>query len=75
MEFYRIYYINAKGETAGFSNFMALNDTLACEHAVTVMTKSEWPGAEVWENRRRVHCVGLERSVMGPLQSRPSLTH
>ena len=73
MEFYRIYYINAKGETAGFTTFMAHNDTLACKHALTIMAKCKWPGAEVWECGRRVHCAGVVRSAKGPPDSAQAL--
>jgi hypothetical protein len=68
MKYYRIFYINAKGETAGFTTFMALNDTLACKHALSIMAKCKWPGAEVWESGaevwRPVHCAGVARSGM-----------
>jgi hypothetical protein len=58
MEFYRVYHIDAKGATAALTNFMAANDTLACEHASRIMAESEWPGIELWESMRRVHCYG-----------------
>jgi hypothetical protein len=66
MEFYRVYHIDAKGETASLTNYMALNDALACEHALTLMAESRWPGAEVWEGGRRLHCAGVGRFAMGP---------
>ena len=66
VEFYRVYHIDAAGETASFTNFMALNDELACEHALALMAKSRWPGAEVWERLRRLHCAGVARFAMGP---------
>ena len=66
MEFYRVYHIDAKGETASLTNFMALNDALACERALVLMAQSRWPGAEVWESLRRVHCAGVSRFAMGP---------
>jgi hypothetical protein len=65
MEFYRVYHIDAKGGTAGLTNFMALNDALACKHAVAIMAQSKWPGAEVWEGGRRIHCAGVGRCAMG----------
>jgi hypothetical protein len=73
MLYYRIFYINAKGETAGFTTFMALNDTLACEHALTIMAKCNWSGAEVWECGRQVHCAGVARSGMDPPDSAQAL--
>jgi hypothetical protein len=69
MKYYRIFYINAKGETAGFTTFMALNDTLACDRALSIMAKCKWSGAEVWECGRQVHCAGVARSGMGPPDS------
>jgi hypothetical protein len=66
MEFYRVYHITSKGETASLTNFMALNDVLACEHAIAIMAKSKWPGAEVWKGGRRVHCAGVAPLAMGP---------
>ena len=64
MKYYRIFYINAKGETGGFTTYMALNDTLACKHALTIMAKCKWSGAEVWNCGRQVQCAGIARSGM-----------
>ena len=64
-----LYHIDAKGETASLTNFMALDDARACEHALALMAESRWPGAEVWERLRRVHCAGVGRFAMGPPES------
>jgi hypothetical protein len=43
MKFYRVYHIDAKGETAGLTNFMALNDAVACEESLGLMAKANGP--------------------------------
>ena len=59
--FYRVYHIDAKGGAAALHNFRAPDDTLACELAGVMMAKSKWPGIELWESMRRVHCKGVTR--------------
>ena len=61
MKFYRVYHIDAKGEAAGLTNFRTTSDALACEKALAIMTASRWPGIELWERGRQVHCKGITR--------------
>jgi hypothetical protein len=63
--FYRAYQIDAKGETAALRNFMAPNDALACERAGEILAEGKWPGIEVWESARQVHCNGVTRLSAG----------
>jgi hypothetical protein len=63
--FYHVYHIDAKDETTGLTNFRAAGDALACENAVALMTAGKWPGAELWERGRQVHCAGLIRVAAG----------
>jgi hypothetical protein len=63
--FYRVYHINAKGETADLHNFRATDDVLACELAGIMMAESKWPGIELWERARQVHCKGMTRFAAG----------
>ena len=64
MEFYRVYHMDAKGRTAALTNFLAANDTLACERASVLMAESRWPGIELWESMRQVDCVGVTRGTV-----------
>jgi hypothetical protein len=66
MKFYQAYHLDAKGETASLTNFMAANDADACENALVVLGNSKWPGLELRECGRHVHCAGVARSSMGP---------
>lgn len=63
MEFYRVYHIDAKGGTAALTNFTADNDTLACERAGAIVAASQWPGMELWERMRQIHCHGVTRTT------------
>jgi hypothetical protein len=74
VKFYRVYHIDAKGETAGLTNFMADNDTVACEESLALMAKSKWPGVELWESGRHVHCGGIERCTTGAPEFPPPPT-
>ena len=69
---YRLYHIDAKGGTKGLHNFAATNDTLACEQAGVFMAESEWPGIELWERMRQVHCRGVARLSAGMPEFPPS---
>jgi hypothetical protein len=64
VKFYRVYHIDAKGDTAGLTNFMALNDADACEKSLALMSQSKWPGVELWESARHVHCGGMARCTV-----------
>jgi len=63
-KFYRAYHIDAKGGTAGLKNFTALNDTEACEKALEILAQNKWPGMELWESARHVHCGGMARCTV-----------
>jgi len=63
---YRVYHIDAQGVTKSHHNFKSTTDTLACEAAGVLMSESEWPGIEVWEGARMVHCKGANRIAAGP---------
>jgi hypothetical protein len=63
--FYRVYHIDAKGETAALYRFRATDDALACERASEIMAHSEWPGMELWESVRQVHCKGVTQLAAG----------
>ena len=45
--FYRVYDIEAKGETAALYRFRATDDAAACARASEIMANSEWPGAKM----------------------------
>jgi hypothetical protein len=64
--FYRVYHIDATGVTQSHHNFRATDDTLACEAAGVFMAESKWPGIELWERTRMVHCKGVSRIAAGP---------
>jgi hypothetical protein len=66
VKFYRVYHIDAKGGTTGLTNFTTSNDDLACEQARAILARSKWPGIEVWELGRQVHCGGIALSSTGP---------
>jgi len=57
---YRVYHLDARGVTKSLHNFMAADDAHACETAAVFMGQSEWPGIELWESIRKVHCQGLQ---------------
>jgi hypothetical protein len=65
VKFYRVYHIDAKGGTTGLTNFTTSNDDLACEQARAILARSKWPGIEVWELGRQVHCGGLRSLPQG----------
>jgi hypothetical protein len=70
VSFCRVYHIDAKGETAGLTNFRTTRDAFACARALAIMAASKWPGAELWEGRRQVHCAGVARKW--PMPAFPS---
>ena len=62
---YRVYHIDARGVTKSHHNFKAIDDALSCEAAAVLMSESEWPGIELWESMRIVHCNGVSRIAAG----------
>ena len=65
MKFYRIYHVEAHGEIAGVLNFRAADDVQACERGFAIAAEKKWPGIELWEGMRRVHCEGVARLAAG----------
>lgn len=54
---YRVYYMNAAGVTQSHHNFSAIDDAQACKTAGVLLAESKWPGIELWERIRMVHCA------------------
>ena len=65
MKNYRAYRINADGSVFYLVTFRADSDSLACERAREITADDKWPGLELWEGERHVHCDGVARLTTG----------
>jgi hypothetical protein len=57
MAIYRAYHIDARGQIAGLSNFIASSDDVAWTRSLAIQVESKWPGMELWDCGRRVRRV------------------
>ena len=65
MKVYRAYRIDAHGSIISLVTFRADSDALACERAMEITADDKWPGSELWDGERHIHCDGVARLTTG----------